>query len=531
MIFRSRKLFLYRLGKFASAIWNFANGELLLMKKLFSAFALFAIPLSIAWASQTGTRQPQPVRLHPQNPQYFLFRGKAVAFVTSGEHYGAVLNADVDYQRYLDTIKAAGLNYTRIFGGSYVEVPGKSFGILRNDLAPAPGRYVAPWARSSTPGYAGGGNKFDLSQWDREYFRRFHDFLTLASDRGIVVEITLFSAHYGDPQWNLSTLNPANNVNGTDAVDYHKLHTLDNGNILAIQERYVRKLVHEANAFDNIIYEIQNEPWSDRTAPTDVIGPVNPFLQAGARDRFPNAAQLADDDSIAWQAKVAEWIASEEASLPNKHLIAQGYSNFRYPVRTLVPGVSVVNFHYAYPEAASWNYGLGKAIAYDETGFMGRDDDSYRRQAWNFMMSGGGIFDALDYSFSPGHEDGLDTEANGPGGGSAALRQQLHVLSDFLQSFSLVNLHPDALAVVAAPGTIPRVLSSPGQEYAIYFDGVGPVEVTLNLPAGEYSGAWVDTVTGSAAQPEHFRHAGGNKVLESPNFKNGIALTLKKTGR
>ena len=140
----------------------------------------------------------EPIRLDPVNPHYFLFQGKTIALVSSGEHYGAVLNADFDYRRYLATLEAEGLNYTRLFGGSYIEVPGKSFGIQRNDLAPQPGRFIAPWMRSDTPGYAGGGNKFDLDKWNPEYFDRLRDFLTEASRRGIVVEITLFSSQYGE---------------------------------------------------------------------------------------------------------------------------------------------------------------------------------------------------------------------------------------------------------------------------------------------------------------------------------------------
>jgi hypothetical protein len=493
--------------------------------------ALAIVLCSMALGRPAGTRPDQPVSLYPKNPHYFLFRRKTVAFITSGEHYGAVLNADFDYQRYLTTLKADGLNYTRLFGGSYVEVPGKSFGIVRNDLAPAPGRFIAPWARSIAPDYTGGGNKFDLDRWDGEYFKRFHDFLSAASERGIVVEISLFSSLYGDAQWDLNPLNPANNVNGTETLNWKKLQTLENGNVLAVQERYTRKLVHEANAFDNVIFEIQNEPWSDRPAPAGAIGPVNQFLLPPARDRFPNAAEVADDLSLEWQAKVAEWIANEESLLPNKHLIAQNYSNFRLPIRKLLSGVSIVNFHYAYPEAASWNYGLDMAISYDETGFMGRDDDSYRRQAWNFMLSGGGIFDALDYSFSPGHEDGTDTEPNGPGGGSESLRQQLRVLSDFLQSFTLTDLRPDFQAVKHAGGTIPRVLSNPGHEYGIYFDGDSPARVVLDLPAGHYSGEWVNVKTGRVERTEDFQTVGKVSVLQSPEFKNGIALRLKKANR
>jgi hypothetical protein len=481
------------------------------------AMAFAAVALSSAWA--------QPIRLHPKNPHYFLYRGKAVALVTSGEHYGAVMNADFDYHRYLAALAAAGMNYTRLFGGSYREVPAQSFGIKRNTLAPAPGRFVAPWARSQTPGYEGGGNKFDLDQWNPDFFARFRDFLSEAAKHGIVVEVTLFSSHYQEMQWNISALNPSNNINGTDAIDWKKLHTLENGNILARQQSYVRKLVREANAFDNVIFEIQNEPWSDRGV---LAGVVNPYLQLPGRDTYPNSVDVADELSVAWQARVAEWIASEESALANRHPIAQNYCNFRFPVRQLVPGVSVVNFHYAYPEAVLLNYSLGKAISYDETGFLGHDDASYRRQAWNFMLSGGSVFDSLDYSFSVGREDGSDTEPNGPGGGSAALRRQLRILSEFLKEFPLEDVAPDTRTVKHAAGVYARVLSSPGGAYGIYLDGGGPSEVTLDLPAGEYSGAWIDVETGAVARAERFRHPGGGRVLPSPEFKEGIALRLKR---
>ena len=474
-------------------------------------------------AGMASAEKSEPIRLHPKNSHYFLFRGKPVVLITSGEHYGAVMNRDFDCHRYLATLEADGLNYTRLFGGSYLEVPAKSFGILRNDLAPRSGRYVAPWARSEVTGYAGGGNKFDLEQWEPEYFRRFHDFLEEAAQRGIVVELTLFSSHYGEMQWNFSPFHPANNINHTAAVDWKKLETLENGNILTYQERYVRKLVREANAFDNVIIEIQNEPWSDRPVTSALI---NPYLFPPARDKYPNSIDLADELSLAWQERVSQWITSEEAGLPNKHLIAQNYSNFRYPVKRLLPGVSVVNFHYAYPEAVLDNYGLNKAIAYDETGFLGREDDVYRRQAWNFMLSGGSAFDALDYSFSPGHEDGSDLAPNGPGGGSPALRRQLRVLGDFLQAFSLTDLRPDLTLVRHAAGVTAHALSRPGREYAIYFDGTGPAEVELDLPGGKYSAEWVNVSTGDSNHSEKFEHGGGLKVLQSPPFSNGIALRL-----
>ncbi len=196
-----------------------------------------------------------PLALHPQNPHYFLFRGKPTILITSAEHYGAVLNRDFDYIRYLDELSTHGLDLTRTFTGAYLE-DDKSFGITRNTLAPKPGRLICPWARSDTSGYPGGGNRFDLSKWDETYFDRLRDFLAQASRRGIVVELNLFCPFYNESQWKRSPMNAANNVNGVGQVDRKVVYTLDkNGGLLAVQEALVRKLVRELNAFDNLYYD------------------------------------------------------------------------------------------------------------------------------------------------------------------------------------------------------------------------------------------------------------------------------------
>ena len=76
-----------------------------------------------------------PLALHPDNPRYFVFRDRPALLVTSGEHYGAVLNADFNYTKYLDELQVHGFNLTRTFSGCYRELPG-SFNIAENTLAP-----------------------------------------------------------------------------------------------------------------------------------------------------------------------------------------------------------------------------------------------------------------------------------------------------------------------------------------------------------------------------------------------------------
>src|SRR3954447_20562876 len=151
----------------------------------------------LAVAPSRAAEPPRPLALHPDNPHYFLFRGKPAVLVTSGEHYGAVLNLDFDYRKYLKTLEADGLNLTRTFSGAYCE-PAGAFNIAENTLAPAKGRFLAPWARGDAPGYAHGGNKFDLTRFDDAYFRRLKDFAAEAAKRGVVVEMNLFCPFYDE---------------------------------------------------------------------------------------------------------------------------------------------------------------------------------------------------------------------------------------------------------------------------------------------------------------------------------------------
>src|SRR4051794_8226962 len=150
------------------------------------------LPLAMILASAAWS---QPVGLHPESPRYFLFEGRPTVLITSGEHYGAVLNRDFDYVRYLDTLRADRLNLTRTFSGSYREVAG-NFGIASNTLAPAPGKFLAPWPQSD--------GKFDLTKWDDEYFTRLKDFVAQAAKRGVVVELVLFCPLYEDSMWSVS---------------------------------------------------------------------------------------------------------------------------------------------------------------------------------------------------------------------------------------------------------------------------------------------------------------------------------------
>lgn len=471
----------------------------------------------------TSLSTAAPIRLHPDNPRWFQYQGESIALITSAEHYGAVVNLDFDYPAYLAALERDGMNYTRIFAGSYVEPQG-AFNIAHNTLAPAAGRFLAPWMRSDQPGYAAGGNKFDLDQFNPTYLARLHDFITTAARHHVIVELTFFTSTYGDQQWAVHPFNPANHIQSFDVPDWKKLHTNVNGPaVMSRQEKLVRWLVRELNAHDNLIFEIQNEPWSDNHTMSE---PITPYLRG--EPKFPHVVELTTPDAMAWQRTITQIITDEERPLPQKHLIAQNIANFRVPVSPddIAPEISIINFHYAYPEAVTWNEGLGRLIGYDESGFAGSKDNTYRRQAWNFIMSGGGLFNNLDYSFHVGAEDGSGTGNKAPGGGSPTLRHQLKTLRDFLHHFELSSLNPDHQVVKASPGAVARVLSAPGHHYLIYLEGRGAQTLQLDLSPGRWHVEWLNVESGEYSSRSTVTANHGPTPVTSPVFTGEIAVRI-----
>ncbi|CCH54692.1 hypothetical protein BN8_03888 [Fibrisoma limi BUZ 3] len=463
-------------------------------------------------------------RLHPDNPHYFMYQNRPTVLVGSGEHYGAVINLDFDYKTYLRTLAADGLNNTRLFTGAYIEKLG-DFGIQKNTLAPEAGRLILPWARSNEPGYALGGNKFDLAKWDEAYFARLRDFMTEAQRQGVIVEVNLFSSYYGTG-WPYSALNRANNINNTSDVLPNHINTPVNENLLEYQERYVRKIVRELNGFDNLYFEIQNEPWADLK---DTVMTRNEYhtTEKGKTD-WRATLEVVSEPALDWQRRVAGWIVAEEKQLPKKHLISQNISNFRYPIVSPNPNVSIFTFHYALPEAVTDNYALNKPIGFNETGFAGRSDITYRRQAWRFLMAGGALFNHLDYSFSVGSENGQDTTYQAPGGGSPALRKQLGGLKHYFDGLPISSLKPTAL--VASPGALAWALTNNTTHWIVYAEPVtrGTYVLTINLPQGKYRAEWTNVATGQPIHTENIIHTGASRQLTSPVRQADVVVKLIK---
>lgn len=453
----------------------------------------FALLLLILLLTYTLNAQEKPIALHPVNPHYFVYEGKPTILITSGEHYGAVMNPDFDYKTYLKTLQTDGLNLTRTMTGAYFE-PSGAFNISKNTLAPDQQKYLCPWQR------VGDGSKFDLTKWDEAYFVRLKDFVAEAKKHDVIVELSLFCPFYEEKQWKLSPFNIVNNVNNLGAIPRTDVYTLDkNKGLLGVQEAMVHKLVNELKDCPNVIYEICNEPY---------FGGI----------------------TLEWQGRIAQVITETEKSFAQHHLISQNIANGSQKISNPNPLVSVFNFHYAAPPTAvTQNYGLNKVIGENETGFKGQKDSTYRKEAWELILSGGGLFNNLDYSFTTDNEDGtFQYPAAQPGGGSVAYRKQLGYLKKFIESLDFVTMKPDTTfysSGLTGKNKI-TVLAEPGKQYAIYWMGGKQVNLELNLPAGNYSLEWMDPMTGKKEKKITLNHPGGKARIEPPGYLEDFALKI-----
>lgn len=459
----------------------------------------------------------QPIALNHENPHYFIYKGKPAILITSGEHYGSVINPDFNFDLYLETLNKEGFNHTRIFMGDYSEGP-NSFCIMHNSLEAAPGRVLNPWARSDQPGYVLGGNKFDLNRWNPDYFERLHRFMQKASELGIVVEIDLF---FVGMSWDFMPLNPRNNINGTTAIRAQDYMTLSNGNILEYQKKYCLKLVNELNRYDNLIINLANEPWF--------------FNQE--HEGFSSPAR---DETKAWLRELSEWIVNEEKRLPKKHLISVDYTNegrtiSKAELEKYWINISVFNHHYD-KDAVSVrsNYqNILRAFAFNETGLMPVYSEAYRIQGWKYLFSGGALYNNLDYTFYAGHEDGSGKAEfscdSYKGSGDVRVRKEIAALASFFKTIDFIHMNPaqDIFVVYYGDRDL-YALANDGKQYAIYAVGGKNSWYRLNIPYGNYLVEWIDPASGLKLLEEKLTHFSGDFRLDGPDYKSDMAIRINR---
>ncbi len=497
----------------------------------------------LAVAALSVASAQEAVRINPENPKYLLFRGKPLALVSASEHYGSVINRPFDYEKYLDDAAAHKITMTRTFL-LYREMQS-----ARNPSSPCKPEspdYISPFVRKG-PGKAMDGEPvYDLDEWNPEYFDRLHKFLDAASKRGIVVELTVFSNSYSPETWALNPLRAENNLQHVGAIDWEEYITLKDKELVRRQTAYARKIIAETSGYENVYYEICNEPGGG------IAGHATP----------------ADVD--AWQEEMARVMREEMKRLKHPHLLS-GQQAFTYGAKNAFPmdatfagkTFDIVNEHplpntlfdshiYEMGNFMSKELMLGDVGSFcraayprpkptvmdeDNTASLYRDITGWtihRKRAWASLLNGC-HYDYIDFSITVGSEAGTTAS-------QAGIRVWMQHLSEFMSSYDFVHAKPDTSWITApSEHLLASGLSNSGHDYVAYLadrrelsdpHAGEPISgsVSLDLPPGDYDVSLYSPSSGEYS-PAIPVTGGAKYAMRLPDFKQDIAIRVRLQDR
>ncbi|MFZ5635027.1 MAG: cellulase family glycosylhydrolase [Pseudomonadota bacterium] len=541
--------------------------------------ALFAIAATTA----NGIASAAPLCVDAVNPQYFYYNGKTQALVGYTPEYichleqragtpeeSQLCNYNLhpasgkrNFQRVIDELAAKHLNVLRVWAG----------------LGHSPGGAAGPLPHEQPFVYNPADGRWNLNAFNQTWFDRLKEVVAYAQSRNVVVEVTLFDAFSGD--FRTSPWYTGKNSSGYLGLADEWTLTAAPGatcapfntasNIYSRQKALVEKLVAELNVYDNVYWELANEPELS-------------FIRAGFDSKGASVADsVALPRIVKWHECMTDIVRNAEgtATSPKRHLIAANYHTqvalapFRSVVSpTYAPHVRILNGHYIKVRDAGRLSATEKVRTYLNGGLQGIDrihgfnegrptpsyrssgsfdyitPDEARAEAWEFMLSEGGLYNhyTTDWSASGGSEP-------------AAIRTQLGKLADFLNGLSphLRNMgrsinDPPAWAPNLPVFGTPRggsnvywgAMHQPGSTYVLYIHHSNPsadsfkaytrpasitplttIDLQPAAAATAYTATWINPSTGAAIGSSFAIPADGvRRSYAVPGYAYDIALKI-----
>jgi hypothetical protein len=438
-----------------------------------------------------------PLKKHPQNPRYFAAaRGHAVYL--TGSHTWNVLQdfspgPVFDYDRYLRFMTAHGYNFFRMWSFEH------PCGVMWADTNTAFSMSPLPFARTG-PGLAADGKpKFDLTQFNPDYFQRLRERTAAAYEAGLYVSVMLFQGfsveHYGRQNpFRVHPMHRDNNINGIHgdphAVGDGKLcHTLEIPGILAIQEAYVRKVIETVGDLPSVLYEISNESSAHSTA---------------------------------WQYHMIQMIQACERQRPLQHPVGMSYqweggtneALLRSPADFICPNPEG---GYGGADPDPFAHYLGKVIIPDTDHLWGIGGS--RGWVWRCFLRG------LNPIFMDPYDGGL-IRADGTGQWQKVptdeVRAAMTHTATFARRMNLAEAQPAGQICSSR-----FCLAEPGRRYLAYQCQSGKMQ--LRIPSGHYEVEWFDPVSGHNVETKSMK-VDTDLTAFDPSLEGEAVLFLQRRG-
>jgi len=404
------------------------------------------------------------LRPYAKNPWYWQYQQQPVLLL--GGSTDDNLFQLPELAAHLDTMAAAGANY------------------VRNTMSDRKdgGFEVYAFKRLA-------GGKYDLAQWNDDYWRRFADFLRLTHERGIIVQIEVWDRFdFSMKNWPPHPFNPANNVNYTHeesglAAAYpdhpganrqpfffttpkQRNHAV----VLAFQEKFVAEMLRHALPYPHVLYCMDNETngeeawavhWAD-------------FIQARARAAGAEVflTQMWDDWNLQGEHHRRTFDHPERFAFvdisQNNHQQGQPHwDNFQWARRHLAKQPRPIN--------------TVKTYGADRNKFGHTNRDGLERW-WRHLIGGA----AAVRFHRP--DSGLGFSAPAVAAVRAARK-----LESLVKPW---DLEPAPALLRQCDANEAYLAAKPGTAHAVYFPDGGAVELDLRAATGPFEVRWINIQTG-----------------------------------
>ena len=458
-------------------------------------FAAAPVVLESAGVSRLSDKDKNTDCIQPyvKNPRYWQYNGKPVMLL-GGSKTDHIFLLD-DLKTHLDEIQAVGANY------------------VRNTMSQREGKDLKPHKLLSD-------GKFDLDQWNQEYWKRFQNMLTWTAEREIIVQIEVWDRFdYSTLNWETSPWNPGNNVNYTyeqtgfaseypqhSARDlqpfFHSIKGMTRYSkkldvIRRHQEAFVAKMLSYSLDYGHVLYCMDNET----STPAQWGQYWIQFIKAKAAERGVTVCttDMFDDAFDADKAKhtpiifndAEHYMFADISQVNSRNYDQTHWERLQWLLRQ-------VNRH-PRPSNHTKIYGSG----YKSFGTGGPEDGVER--FWRNILGGS----ASARFHRPDSGNGLNDLAKGSIK-AARILESLIKFWDITPQMGLLSDRESNEAYLAA---------KPGERYALYFTNGGSVGLDLSGVTGPFDVTWISVSMGVRTRTSA---AGGYRLMKKTIEGDGV---------
>jgi hypothetical protein len=465
-------------------------------------FCFVLLPLLITSGDALATGGEPALRPWAKNPWYWSYEGKPVLLLGGSDDDNLFQWLEKNLVAQLDRLAEAGGN------------------VIRNTMSDRKdkGFEIYPFRQRED-------GKYDLNEWNEEYWERFERMLAETAKRQIFVQIEVwdrfdYTDSGGANRWQLHPYNPKNNVNysfeqsgfkdrypdhpGTNRQPFFFTTPKQRNNevVLRYQQRFVKKMLDHALRYDHVLYCMDNE-----TSGEEEWGRYwAQFIKdhASKQGKTVHLTEMWDDWNLASPMHKRTFDHPElydfvDVSQNNHNRGDKHWENFLYVREYLSKRPRPMN--------------NTKIYGADGNKFGDTDQDGIER-FWRHLIAG-----AASMRFHrPDSGLGLNDKAVNAIRAARKLESQIPLWTVKPANELLADREPNEAYLAA----------DPGRAYALYFPAGGEVRIDLTAAKSPLTAHWINIDSGEWGTAEEI--AGGEQRKLTPPGKSNWAVAIVTRG-